>query len=304
MAAGTTGPAGSDADNLRGVALALVAVVAFVIMSLILKHLAHQLPLAVIAFFRLLFSLLVLGPWALSAGTVRIAPWRLAEHAVMTVVGVGSLVTFVYSLDKLILADAMALAFSNPLWSILLSVLILREPVRLRRWTATAIGFLGVLMIVRPAGQVQPAMIMALLSAVFTSLSVIMVKRLSAIEPAVQLAALYSLMATLLTFGPAIATWQTPDPVQLAWLAAAGLAGLVGQVFQVRAVAVADVTLVAPLDFLRPPLGALVALVLWSEVPDGWTVAGTAVIALASAYIARREAVVRKAPRAGRRRRR
>ncbi len=269
------------------------SVVAFTCMGLIIKVLADQMSVWTMSFFRQSIALIIVLPYALRVGIRNVATAHMGAHVFRAFCAVGSFVTLAYALGELILANAVALAYTNPLWSILTAVLFLKERVRARRWTATVIGFMGVLLIVRPQGQVDPAMLAALLSAVFAAMSLTVVKRLTATETAFQVVFHYSWLGTLIAVGPALATWTTPTPTQLAWLVAISLLAVAGQLCMARALRQADLTLIMPLDFVRLPLAAAIGLLLFDEVPTAWTLAGTAVIACSCAYIARREAVLK-----------
>jgi drug/metabolite transporter (DMT)-like permease len=94
---------------------------------------------------------------------------------------------------------------------------------------------------------------------------------------------------------PAALTWQTPTPVQWAWLFGAGVLGALGQDWLARAYDAAEVTIVAPFDFLRLPIAAVLGFALFDELPDRLTILGMAIIIAASLYIARREGQVRRA---------
>src|SRR5689334_21547335 len=108
------------------------------------------------AFFRAVISLIVLLPWM---STGRVQPWRskrIAGHFWRTTMGTLSMVLGCYAVTLLPLADATAIAFSQPLFSVILAAAVLGEKVRWRRWTATIVGFAGVLIMVRPgAGSLQ-----------------------------------------------------------------------------------------------------------------------------------------------------
>ena len=194
-----------------------------------------------------------------------------------------------------VVADAVALAYTNPLWSILIAFFLLHEPVRIRRWTATMIGFLGVLMVVRPAGDIHPAMLAALGSAITASFSMMFIKKLTATESPSKILFYFSVIGSALSLLPAIVFWQTPSAEMAAWMTLMAMCAYVGSLMLARSFALAEITLVAPMDFLRLPIAALVGLTLFNEVPDLWTIAGGLVIAGASAYIARRDAMARKA---------
>ena len=277
--------------NLRGVLWALGSVFFMTGMGLVIKHLgALGAPLAMIVFFRQALVLLISMPWFVRMGPRQFLTRRPGTHLLRALFSVIAFSMLAFALNRLILADAVALSFSAPLWSIVGSVFLLGEAVRVRRWTATAIGFIGVLCIVRPEGQFEWAMLAAISSAFFGSLSKIMLKKLTATDSVGQIIVNFSLIGTLLTVGPCLYFWHTPDLVQALWMGAMGGFAFFGQYCISRAFSYGDVTVVGPMDFLRMPLATLLGIALFAEAPDAWTVTGMAIIALSSAYIARREA--------------
>jgi drug/metabolite transporter (DMT)-like permease len=269
-------------------------VAAFTIMGLVIKDIASQVSLAMMVLFRQWVVLLILVPWLLRAEAREIRTERLGAHALRALLALSSFACLAYAVGRLTLADAVALAYTNPLWSILVSVVFLGEPVRVRRWTATVVGFVGVICIIRPAGQIDPVMLVALGSAVSASLSMMIVKKLTTTESPFQILFYFTLVGSLVSLGPGLYYWQTPSLGQFAWLVIIGVLAFFGQICLSRAIALAEVTLVAPVDFLRLPFAAIFGLVLFAEVPDMWTLVGGTIIAVASAYIVRREAVLRQ----------
>ncbi|MDP6785748.1 MAG: DMT family transporter [Rhodospirillales bacterium] len=277
--------------NFRGVLWALGSVIFMTCMGLVIKHLgALGVPLAMIVFFRQALVLLISLPWFVRMGPGPFRTRRPGTHLLRALFSVIAFCGLAFALDRLILADAIALSSSTPLWSIVGSVFLLGETVRVRRWTATVIGFIGVLCIVRPEGHFEWAMLAAISSAFFGSLSKITLKKLTETDSVGQIIVHFSLIGTILTVGPCLYFWRTPDLVQAAWMGAMGGFAFIGQFCISKAFSHGDVTVVGPMDFLRMPLAALLGMVLFAEVPDVWTVAGMAIIAISSAYIARREA--------------
>jgi drug/metabolite transporter (DMT)-like permease len=281
-------------NNLHGILWMLVSVAAFTVMGLIIKDVTSQVSLAVVVLFRQWVVLLILVPWLLRAEAGEIRTKRLGTHALRALLALSSFACLAYAVSQLTLADAIALAYTNPLWSIIISVIFLGESVRIRRWTATVVGFVGVLCIVRPAGQIDPAMFVALASAVSASLSMMLVKKLTTTESPFQILFYFTLVGSLVSLGPGIYYWQTPSLGQAVWMTIIGAMAFVGQICLSRAIGLADVTLVAPVDFLRLPFAAIFGFVLFAEVPDAWILTGGTIIALTSAYIVRREAILRQ----------
>ena len=275
-------------NNLRGILWMLLAVTALTAMFAIIKQMVNELPFLVIALVRTLVALVVLSPWLIRHGRAGIATRRLKTHVLRAFFGIASFACITYALGELLLSDAMVLSFTSPLWSIVISALVLGEAIRRDRSLATIAGFVGVVLIVKPQAGIDPAMLIALASAVLTSGAIITMKSLSATEPPDRIVFYFFFFGSLFLLGPAIATWQTPTWPQWGWLLAAGLLGSFGQSFLARAYDAGEVTVIAPLDFLRMPLAAVLGLAVFHEVPDVWSVAGTAVIFAALLFITRR----------------
>lgn len=289
-----TGAYNPKLDNLLGVLWMLAAVTTLTAMFTILKQMMTELPVFVVAIMRTSIALVFMTPWLMRAGFSGLATNRARLHFIRSLFGVAAFACVMYALSRLLLADAMVLAFTTPFWSIIVSALVLGEVIRRYRSVATAIGFCGVVLIVRPQAGVDPAMLIALLGALLTSGAMIAMKSLSTTEPPDRIVFYFFLYGTLILLPAAAFTWQTPNLLQFGWLALAGFFGTIGQVFLARAYSAADVTVVAPFDFVRLPLAALFGFVFLSEVPDIWSVLGTAIIICAALYMARREAQDRR----------
>ena len=280
-------------NNLRGVIWMLLAVVCLTGMFAILKHMANELPFWVVALMRTAVALALFAPWFARVGIAGVATRRIGLHFLRAFFGTASFACVVYALGKLLLSDTMVLSFTAPFWSITISALLLGEVIRRHRITATIVGFIGVVMIVKPKGDIDPAMLVAVVSALFTSGAMVSMKSLTSSEPPMRIVFWFFVFGTLLLLPPAIITWQTPNPVQLAWLVGAGLLGAVGQNFLARSYDAGEIGVVAPFDFLRLPMAALLGFLVFHEIPDGWSALGTLIIIAASLYIARREAQIR-----------
>jgi len=252
------------------------------------------------AFFRGFFSVLFLLPLIVSG---RVKPWtskRIQGHFWRTFMGTCSMVLGFYALAMLPLADATALAFSQPLFSVILAAVVLHEKVRWRRWTATIVGLIGVLVMVRPgASSLQPGAIVALCNALSVAISVLLVRCLSDSETPLMILTMFALFSTLFLVAPAIWFWRWPSP--LGWALAVGVAltATLGQYFWVQAFASGEMSAVAPFDYLRLPFAVFVGWMIWGEMPVIWTYVGAAIVIASALYIAYREAqIVRERRRA------
>jgi drug/metabolite transporter (DMT)-like permease len=286
-------------NNVRGILWMLLAVTTLTSMFVIVKHMATELPVFVVAIARTFFALCLLLPWLIRSGPPALRTTRLGLHFVRSCCGIAAFVALVFALEHLILADAMVLAFTSPFWSILIGAIVLKEMIRGRRIAATVVGFCGMLMIVKPHLGVEPAMLLALFSAVLTSSAMISMKRLSATEPPTRIVFYFMFFGTLVLLPPAALTWETPTLVQTGWLFLAGFLGAIGQAFLARAYDAGEVSIVAPFDFMRLPVAAVLGYIVFSELPDQWSIIGTLVIIASAVYLLRRGHVERQQAQKG-----
>lgn len=280
--------------NVRGAIWILLAALLFSSMGALVKTLGARLDSFEIAFFRCLFGLFAVLPFLGREGLAGVKTKRLSGHLLRAVLGVGAMFCGFYAVTHLPLANAAAISFTKPLFMILLAVLLLHETVRMRRWIATAIGFGGVLLMVRPGPEgFEFAALVALSGALLVSAVQILVKSLAVTERPVTILVWFGVFSTLAALGPAIIVWKTPTLVELGMLVAVGALGASGQSLTIRGLRVAEAAAIAPFDYARLLFAAGYGFLLFGEVPTVWTVAGALVIVSSTLYIARREAQMR-----------
>ena len=277
--------------NLRGALWILSGVLFFSVMAVFIKLLGAALDSPVIAFFRALFGFMVIIPFALRTGFTSIGTTRPVLHLFRGLFGTTAMFCGIYAVTQLALADAIALSFTRPLFLIVLAVLFLGEVVRLRRSVATLVGFVGVLIMMRPAGGIDQATWVALLGAFLVAATFVCVKKLSTTERPSLMLFYFGVISSTATLIPALFYWQTPTPEQFLMLAGAGFFGVGGQACVVRGLKVGEATAVAPFDYARIIFAAAIGFYMFGEVPDIWTGVGAVVIIGASIYIAHREAL-------------
>ena len=259
--------------------------------GVMIRLLSEQIESVQTAFFRAFFSVLMLLP-LMASGQVR--PWhskRIVGHFWRTTMGTVSMVLGFYALSMLPLADATALGFSQPLFSVCVAALILREKVRWRRWSATVVGFIGVLVMVRPgAGSLQPGALVALANALTVSLSILLVRRLSDSESPLMILTQFAIWSTLLLAVPAIWVWRWPSA--WGWVLAVGVSAsaTIGQYFWVQAFKAGEMSAVAPFEYLRLPFAVFMGWLIFGQMPEIWTYVGAAIVIASALYIAQREA--------------
>ena len=243
--------------------------------SAMIRLLSTQIESVQTAFFRAAISVILLLPM-IAAG--RVKPWhskRIAGHFWRTAMGTASMVLGFYAVSMLPLADATAIAFSQPLFSVVVAALILGEKVRWRRWSATIIGFAGVLVMARPGeGSLQLGALVALANAATVALSILLVRRLSDSETPLMILTQFAIFSTILLTVPAVLVWRWPD--LWGWVLAFGIAlsATVGQYFWVQAFKSGEMSAVAPFEYMRLPFAVFVGWLIWGEMPVIWTYVG------------------------------
>jgi drug/metabolite transporter (DMT)-like permease len=255
----------------------------------VVKHVARDLPLFEVVFLRLVFTVVPLAPWVARARWAAFATTRLPLYVLRSAITTVGLACYVFALTQVALATFMAIGFTRPLWVIVVAALALGEVVGWRRGVATLVGFAGVLLVVRPVEGLDAGMLAAFGDALAGAVTLVLVKRLGTTEPAGRIVLYYSLLGTLFTAVPAALVWQTPSAVQLFWLLLSAFAAAAMQYGIARACRVGEATVVAPVEYARLPVAALIGFVVFAEVPSLWIFAGTAVIFAATLYIAFRE---------------
>jgi len=246
-----------------------------------------------IAFFRATFGLLFALPLLYKPGLalLRMRQWKL--YIMRGATGAISLLGGTWALAHLPLATAAALSYSAPLFVTIGAVLLLGEIVRARRWSAVAIGFVGVLMIMRPGGaEFSPAMLIGLGGALAAASSYISIKFLSRSEPADAIVIWMSFVMALITLPLALWVWTWPDATGWLWCVLIGLLGTAGQITMTRAYHAGDASALAPLNYLQLPVVSLLAYFIFGQTVDIGTIGGAAIIIASNIYIARREAML------------
>jgi drug/metabolite transporter (DMT)-like permease len=171
--------------SLRGALWMCAAATAFALMITLVRHLTDGLHPLQVVFFRTAFGLLAMLPWLLRQGLGVLRTGRFRLHLLRALIGIFAMVGWFTTLSLMPLAEATALSFTAPIFTSVLAGLILGEAMRLRRWSATALGFLGALIIVRPGfAAIDPAALLAVITAAIWASSTILIKIMARTESA------------------------------------------------------------------------------------------------------------------------
>ncbi len=266
--------------RLRASLLMLGCVLVFCLMDAVLKTLSAHYPAMQVAALRGMSSLPWVLVWAgLTTGLRPLLRVRWSLHLLRGAIGIMMMAAFVYALRTIPLSTAYSIFFAAPLLITALSVPILKEHVGPRRWTAIVIGFVGVLVVLRPTG-----------GGVLTLAGLAVLA--SALGRTDSSQAMVVWLMALMALGAGLMAWPQWVPLRMehAWLVLAlGFAGALGQYLITEAFLLGEASLLAPLEYTALAWGVLLDLAIWRVLPDGVTWVGAAIIVGSGLYLIRRE---------------
>jgi drug/metabolite transporter (DMT)-like permease len=262
-------------------------------MNVVIREVAEELHPFEVTFFRCVFGFAVLVPWIVKVGPAALKTRKIAFYTLRGVVALVSMLTWFYGITVVPLSTATALNFTAPLFSTLGAALVLRETVRLRRWAALFVGFLGVVIVLHPGSdELDGNAMLIIVSALTAGMGVVTVKFLARTESPNAIVTYLMFYLIPLSLIPALFVWRWPSLGALAWLLLLGGLGTVSHLSVVRGYRAVDASACAPFEFLRLPFAAFLGYAIFSEVTDLWTWVGAFVIAASSIYVAHREAKI------------
>jgi drug/metabolite transporter (DMT)-like permease len=287
-------PARADRP-FRGIALILLSTIFLGTSDVTSKYLSATLPSIEIAWIRFLVFMLIMVPAMVPRSPLYALPTsRLGLHLMRGAALLGSSLLFISGLRYLPIAEASATAFVSPLFVTALSIIFLSESVGLRRWLATAVGLIGVLVILRPGSSAfHPAAFFPLASALCWALTLIMTRMLSGKERAITTMTYSSIAGFAILSALVPLVWITPTWHDIFFGVVIGLTSTAGQWIVVLAFRYADASVLAPFSYTQLLWVSILGFLVFGEVPGVWTVAGAAFIVASGLYTAHRERVRR-----------
>jgi drug/metabolite transporter (DMT)-like permease len=271
------------ADDLRrGALLMLASGLLFSAMGALVKHLSVQLPNEMVVFFRSAMGLLALLPWVLHRGISQLKTKNLRGHLGRGLAGVTAMYCYFYAIAHLPLAEAVLLNYSTPLFIPFIAALWLGEQVSMRLWAAIGVGFVGIVLILKPGlGMFTPVSLIGLASGMFGALAMVSIRRLSKTEPTLRIVFYFSAVCTAVSAVPLLWRWQTPDPALWTLLILMGVLASLAQLLLTRAYSHAPAAQVGPFTYSTVVFAAAIGWIFWGEIPDLLSFGGTALVCLA-----------------------
>jgi drug/metabolite transporter (DMT)-like permease len=286
---------------LRGIALKIGAVFCFISMYTFVKLSGH-VPPGQIVFFRSFFALIPVLTWVFARGH-GFAAFKtndFAGHLWRGVVGVTSMGLGFFGLTQLPLPEAVAIGYAMPLITVVMGAVLLKEQVRAYRWTAVLVGLIGVLIVSWPrlsifsdpnAANVKAAWgaLAVLGSAAFAAGAMIQIRRLIGKESAITIVIYFTLISAALSMVSVPFGWISLGGEQWTFLVIAGIIGGIGQIFLTSCYRYADVSTIAPFEYVSLLLSLGIGFVVFQDVPTGQMILGALIVVGAGLFIIWRE---------------
>lgn len=281
-AAGTAG---------QGIAVMCLGVFCLTINDVLAKWLTAHYGVLQIVFMRNLLALPMIAAIVVAIGGRRALGTRhLRIHAWRGLLSVGAAYAFFSGLAVLPLAEATSLIFAAPIFITALSVPLLGEKVGWRRWAAVIVGFVGVVIIVRPgAATFQPASLYVVATALFYAILMISARWIDRAESVWTMMFHVVLFPTIFSGLMVPFDWQTPEPAHLLFWLGMAVFGTLGITLIGHAFRLGQAAVVAPFDYTALVWASLFGFLFFAEVPATWTYLGAAVIIASGIYIVFRE---------------
>jgi drug/metabolite transporter (DMT)-like permease len=282
----------------RGILFMVVSTVLFAGGNAIVKWEVARYPVGEVAFFRTLFALTAVAAIVLpNRGWAVLRTQRYREHLQRGLSQFASMLCWFMAVRALSLGAATAIGFAAPLFTTLLSIVILKETVGIHRWSALVIGFVGVVIVTHPGpGSLNAGALFGLGNAVLISTVAIAIRRMSATESTSTLALYQMMIMTACTLFLLPLGFQRPALADLAGIAFAGLGNGVAQLFWTRSLALAPPSAVVPFNYLSLIWAMILGFLVWGDVPTPMLLVGAAIVVLSGLYILWRETLRRKRP--------
>ena len=273
---------------ITGTAWMMGASLFFALTLVTVRELTQTMSVFTLVFIRCVFGILVLTPWLVRNGRGALKTRRWTVYAVRAVATYTGMVTFFYGLRVVELADANAIQFTGPFFTVILLQIFIGERVGFYRWIAIGFGFAGVLLIVKPGfGVIVPAMLGIVYTAFAYGASNAATRALSTTEDRNAVVFYMFAMMLPLSIGPAIFDWTTPALSDLPLLAFFLAIGYLSIHCVTTAYVHAPAAALTPAYYIQLPMVSAMAYALYDELPDTLTWVGAAVICVSGYWVAR-----------------
>ena len=275
--------------------LSLISTFSAAIMVSGIKILSNELNAFILVFYRCFFGLIIILPFLFLQKFKDLKTHNIKLQFLRCSINFYSMISWFIAIGTLQLEKAAAIGFTTPLFTTLLAIIFLGEAIKFHRITALIVGFIGILVIVRPGFIVLESGVLWLLSATISfSFVLIIVKKITEKDTSLTTAFYHMLFLTPPTFIISLFYWQNISFIQFIIFTVVAIFGFITQISSNQALKMSDASFVMPLQFTNLIWLSFIGYILFSEIPNIWTWSGGIIIFLAVIYIVFRETVVKK----------
>lgn len=276
--------------SVQGAIWMTLSAVFFALQAGIVRYLSRDLHFIEISFFRAAFGIVIMLPWLTRSGLGVLRTSHTKLYLTRGFLSTAAMYGWFGSLTLIPIGDATAISFTFPLFITLAGMLLLKEPSHATRWIALLTGFAGTLIVVRPGFQeVNIGVFMVIGGGVCIAFSAMILKVMLRTDTPDKAAIYQSIYMLPFASVAALFVWEWPTAEQWFWGFMLGAGSTTAQRLYSRAFATGDVGSIAPFDFTRLPFAIAIGFVIFSELPDIWTIAGGVVIFCSSFFAGRTE---------------
>ncbi len=276
--------------NLKGALTLLIAAGGFALMTLLIKIAGERLHVTQILFVRQLIMMCIVMPKVLNHFPGCLKTARLDLQLIRVVFALIAMLCGFYAVIHMPLADAVAIGFAKSFFVTIFAIIFLKEVVGLRRWTAVGVGFIGVLVMMRPGmSEFDPNSVLALIAAAAAGLVMVIIRKLSLTDKPVTTLSYQAFLVGIIIALPAISYWQTPTATEWLVLLGVGVISYGAQMLNIYAYTWGEASVLASLDYVRLLYATFLGWLVYDTLPGPYTLIGAFVIIAASIYTVQRE---------------
>lgn len=256
-----------------------------VIMTSLIKHVGQTIPVIEILFIRQILVLAIISPVIFRNWDTVFKTEIYGMHFLRAILSIIAMYTGFSAVVNMPLAEVTAISFARILFTTILAIFFLKEVIGIRRWSSVLIGFVGVLVIIRPDPEnLNIYALMAVISALFVSGVQIILRKLSQVDKASTILSFHSVSITLVMAIPAYFQWVMPNFHEMIMiLMIGGLMSLMQWLF-IQALKVGEAAAIAPMEYVRLIYAAVIGFIVFAEIPTIWTLTGAGIIMASTLY--------------------
>lgn len=278
--------------NARGSVIILVASLLSVIMTSLIKHVGQTIPVIEILFIRQVLVLTIISPVIIRHFDTVFMSKVYGLHSLRVSLSIVAMYTGFSAVVNMPLAEVTAISFARILFTTILAIIFLKEVIGLRRWTSIIIGFVGVLIIIRPdPDNLNIYAMMAIVSALFVSGGKIVLRKLSQRDNPSTILALHSVSITLILAIPAYLQWVMPNWHEMIFIVMIGGLMSAMQWLFIQALKVGEAAAITPMEYVRLIYAGIIGVIFFAEIPTIWTLVGASIIVGSTLYTMHRNTV-------------